>query len=148
MQAIMDIDSLPAHLAQAAVISEDWAKPGSGAPLPAAPAAPARSETRSAPPIELTDPRIKQALAATVAEAPDRSSIPANRQDGLRVPVFGADTPDQYKQFAKDFAYAKVPYCLGDNGLKFQPPKVGPVAFGGLLALPFVLVAKVRGKCK
>jgi hypothetical protein len=117
-------------------------------PAPAKPEAGTAPAGAPAPPIELTDPRIKQAVAATVAEAPDRSNIPANQQAALRGPVFGADMPDQYKQFANDFAYAKVPYCLGNDGLKFQPPKIGPIGFGGLLALPFVVVAKVRGKCK
>jgi hypothetical protein len=147
MQAIMDIEPAAAQVVQTVIISEDWTKPGAAAALPA-PAAPARRETGAAAPIELIDPRIKRAVAATVAEAPDRSSIPANQQVALRGPVLGADTPDQYKQFAKDFAYAKMPYCLGDNGLKFQPPKIGPIGFGGLLALPFVVIAKVRGKCK
>lgn len=63
-------------------------------------------------------------------------------------PEEGAETPEKYKQFAKDFAYAKLPYCLGGAGLKFQPPQIGPITFGGLLALPFVVAAKVRGKCK
>jgi hypothetical protein len=102
----------------------------------------------TSPPIVLSDQRIKQAVAATLAETPDKPAIPANQQDALRGPVFGAETPNKYKQLAKDFAYAKLPYCRGDDSLKFQPPQIGPITFGGLLALPFVVVAKVRGQCK
>jgi hypothetical protein len=155
MQAIMDIDPPAAQVAQAVIVSEDWAAPGArpAPPKPPRAVAPVATESGIAQaaataPVELTDPRIKRAVAATVAETPDRSTLAANQQDGLRPPVFGADTPDQYKRFAEGFAYAKVPYCLGDNGLKFQPAKIGFIGFSGLLALPFVVVAKMRGKCK
>jgi hypothetical protein len=153
----MDIDPPSAQAAPAVVvIIEDWAKPEASAAGRAAGAAPApalspakpAAETAAPAPIVLTAQRIRQAVAATLAETPDRPSIQANRQDGLRDPVFGAETPEKYKQFAKDFAYAKLPYCLGGDGLKFQPPQIGPITFGGLLALPFVVAAKVRGKCK
>jgi hypothetical protein len=93
----------------------------------------------------LTDKRIKEAVGATIAAAPDKDSVPANQQDALRAPMLSAE---QYKKFEKEFAYAKVPYCLGDEGLKFQPPRIGFISFSGLLAVPFVLVAAARGKCK
>jgi hypothetical protein len=154
MPAIMEIGSPAAQATQAIVISENWAQPG-GSPSPPKPVratAPVKPERAIAsappPPIELTDPRIKQAVAATVAEMPVRTDVQANGHDSPSGKVFSTDTPDQYQQFAKDFAHAKLPHCLGDNGLKFQPPTIGPVAFGGLLALPFVVLAKARGKCK
>jgi hypothetical protein len=154
MPGFMDINPPAAQVAQAVVISENWAQSGASPalPKPEKAAGPVTEETGNAPatkpPIELADPRIKRAVAAMVAETPDRSSVPANQHDAVRRPVYGADTPDQYKQFAKDFADAKLPSCLGNNGLKFQPPKIGQVVLGGLLALPFVVAAKVGGKCK
>lgn len=41
------------------------------------------------------------------------------------------------------FDQAQIPSCLHSDGLKFQPTYI----FFGLLALPFVAVAKLRGKC-
>jgi hypothetical protein len=49
----------------------------------------------------------------------------------------------KYEKFAQEFDGAKVPGCLNSDGLKRQPTFI----FGGLLALPFIAVAKVRGKC-
>lgn len=133
------IEASPAagQAAPLAVISEDWASPR---PAPAPPRKPAPA----APAVELTDQRIKEAVAATIAAAPDKDSVPANRQ-GLRAPTLSAD---EYKKLSEGFANAKVPACLGPDGLKLQPPKIGAIGFGGLLALPFLLVAAARGKCK
>jgi hypothetical protein len=50
-------------------------------------------------------------------------------------------------KFALAFAEAKVPDCLHKDGLKRQPPRIGPFVFMGVIALPFVALAKVRGKC-
>ena len=50
---------------------------------------------------------------------------------------------DKYEKFAQDFDEAKVPGCLQADGLKRQPTFI----FGGLLALPFIAVAAIRGKC-
>ena len=129
--------SLPAgQAAPAAVINEDWAAPRPVPPPKPAPAAPA---------VEPTDERIKEAVAATIAATPDKDSVAANQQEALRAPMLSAE---QYKTFEKEFAYAQVPYCLGKSALKFQPPRIGPIVFGGLLGIPFLLVAAVRGKCK
>lgn len=133
------IEASPAagQAAPVAVISEDWAAPR---PVPAPPPKPAPA----APAVELTDQRIKEAVAAAIAAAPDKDSAPANRL-GLRAPTLSAD---EYKKFAEGFANAKVPYCLGPDGLKLQPPKIGAIGFSGLFALPFLLVVAARGKCK
>jgi len=48
-----------------------------------------------------------------------------------------------YETFGRDFSEAKVPDCLHADGLKRQPT----FFLSGLFALPFVAVAKIRGKC-
>jgi hypothetical protein len=61
---------------------------------------------------------------------------------------FGADEHgNAYHAFGAAFAEAKVPDCLREDGLKRQPPRIGFFVFQGVLALPFVALAKVRGKC-
>jgi hypothetical protein len=60
----------------------------------------------------------------------------------------GPRREQKYEQFARDFDEAEVPGCLGPNALKHQPPKIGPIGLGGILALPFLVVAAARGKCK
>ncbi len=134
--------SLPAgQAAPVATIAEDWA-----AERPAPPPLPRPAPEKPAPPaIELTDGRVREAVAATIAEAPDKPNVAANQQPGLRAPTLSAE---QTKNFEKNFAFAKVPYCLGQDSLKFQPPKIGPIVFGGLLGLPFLLMAAARGKCR
>ncbi|UVW29024.1 hypothetical protein [Massilia sp. H6] len=54
---------------------------------------------------------------------------------------------DKYSKFGAAFSEARVPNCLHKDGLKRQPPKIGFFFFQGVLALPFVALAKVRGKC-
>jgi hypothetical protein len=146
MPATIDLSLPAAQAAQAVAISEDWAaadrRPADRRP-PSPPARPAIASKRPAL-VELTDKRIKQAVSETIAAAPDKASTPANQPEALRGAVFSAD---KVQTFTNQFAYAKVPYCLGQDSLKFQPPKLGPVIFGGILAIPFLLVAKVRGKC-
>lgn len=141
---VMSVEvSLPAgQAAPVAVISEDWAAPR---PAPPPPAPLLQKKAPAAPAVELTDKRIKEAVAATIAATPEKDDVPANQQPGLRAPVLSAE---QYKTFEKEFSYAEVPYCLGANALKFQPPKVGPIVFGGILGIPFLLLAAARGKCK
>lgn len=141
MQATVPAVPPPAPVEPAVVVRADWAAP----PPPAAPIA-AAPGSKTAPAVPLTDPAIQQAVSATLAEIPDRETTPANRQTALLAPVFTANR--QNEEFAKQFAYAKIPYCLGNGGLKFQPPAIGPIVFGGLLAIPFVVAAKLRGKCK
>jgi len=40
-----------------------------------------------------------------------------------------------------------VPECLREDGLKRQPPRILFFGFQGMLAFPFVALAKIRGKC-
>ena len=90
------------------------------------------------------DPRVtRAAIREIVAESNAKEGIAAaQRFSG------GPGREDKYAQFARDFDDAEVPGCLGQNALKHQPPKIGPIGVGGILALPFLVVAAARGKCK
>lgn len=62
--------------------------------------------------------------------------------------VFGTSSEDDsYARFGAAFAEAKVPDCLREDGLKRQPPRILFFGFQGVLAFPFVALAKIRGKC-
>jgi hypothetical protein len=54
----------------------------------------------------------------------------------------------KYETFQDAAEFASIPNCIGPDALKHDPPKVGPVALGGLLALPFLAHAALTGKCK
>lgn len=81
----------------------------------------------------LTNDVIRQAVKEALA---DDKKDQRQRQDT----VLGAE---RYENFSRDFSEAKVPDCLHGDGLKYQPT----FFLGGVLALPFVLVAAARGKC-
>lgn len=104
-----------------AVVAEDWA----------APPPPDQSALRRV---------IKQGIEAEKAMALTRS-----KEQAIPRRFTASSRPDQdkYEKFADEFHEAKVPGCLGPDGLKRQPTFI----FGGLLALPFVAVAALRGKC-
>jgi hypothetical protein len=96
--------------------------PGAGSALPAAPLR-----------AQLTSDVIKGAVKETLASEKKEQKQP-------RGAVLGGE---KYENFSREFSEAKVPDCLHSDGLKRQPT----FFLGGLLALPFVLVAAVRGKC-
>ncbi len=105
----------------AAVIPEDWA---------AAPA-PDRTLVRRA---------VKESIEAekTLAVAQSKEkAIP------VRFTASSYGEQDKYEKFADGFEAAKVPGCLQPDGLKRQSTLI----FRGLLALPFIAVAAIRGKC-
>jgi len=54
---------------------------------------------------------------------------------------------DAHAGFTRAVDAARVPGCLNTDALKHQPPKIGAIDFGGLMALPFWLTAIARGKC-
>ena len=92
---------------------------------------------------QLTQSMIRDAVRAVLAEeaqARDAQPQPAMQQVTIR-----ADR--RYEQFATAFAEAKVPDCLHPDGLKRQPTNIGPIGVVGVYALPFVAIAKLRGKC-
>ena len=57
-------------------------------------------------------------------------------------------TKGQYDDFHAQMDFATVPGCLNSDGLKHDPPKIGPIGVGGYLAIPFVVHAAITGKCK
>ncbi len=98
--------------------------------------------TPPAPAPALTQAMISAAVRETLAEekrAQAESGQPAMQQVTIRA--------DKYEQFAAAFSEAKVPDCLHPDGLKRQPTNIGPVGVVGMYALPFVAIAKLRGKC-
>ena len=48
----------------------------------------------------------------------------------------------------QSFRDADIPSCMTPEAFRFEPPRIGPFAFGGLLAAPFLLHAIVTGKCR
>lgn len=98
--------------------------------------------TPPAPAPVLTQAMISAAVRDTLAEekrAQAESGQPAMQQVTIRA--------DKYEQFAAAFSEAKVPDCLHPDGLKRQPTNLGPIGVVGVYALPFVAIAKLRGKC-
>jgi len=95
-----------------------------------------------APAPTLTQAMISAAVRETLAEekrAQAESGQPAMQQVTIRA--------DKYEQFVAAFSEAKVPDCLHPDGLKRQPTNLGPIGVVGVYALPFVAIAKLRGKC-
>jgi|GEM_PF-2412866 len=66
-------------------------------------------------------------------------TAPGTRRDGF--------SSAQRRMLDQRFEQARTPGCLRADGLKNQSTSIGPIGLGGLLALPMVAVAAVRGKC-
>ena len=111
----------PAAAQQAPVVPENWA---------------------AAPPPEkaMIQRAIKESFEEELAIEKARSKEAAIPQ---RYTASSEPETDKYERFETTFAAAKVPGCLQAEGLKRQPT----FFLGGLLALPFIAVAAVRGKC-
>ena len=97
----------------------------------------------------LTDAAIHQAIHDTLAEADrqaaaERQAV-ANKQMQPGVAPGGVVYRGNVEAdvLSAAFDQGQIPDCLHPDGLKFQPTYI----FFGLLALPFVAVAKMRGKC-
>jgi hypothetical protein len=85
----------------------------------------------------LDEEAIRKAVRETLAETP----VPAqDRGPALR--------GDAYEKFERKFDDARLPSCWQPDAMKHQPPRIGPIAVGGILALPFWGAAIVTGKCK
>jgi hypothetical protein len=79
----------------------------------------------------------KETIRAAIAASPDKGPAPGRSETGAL-----SGTP--YEKFSKDFAGARLPDCLHSEGLKYQPT----FFLNGVLALPFIAVAKLRGVCR
>lgn len=125
-------------LCGAALLAAGFAGAQTPTPVPAPVVATASSTLPAAP--QLTQPMIRDAVHAVLAEeAKAAEGQPVMQQVTIRA--------DKYEKFAAAFSEAKVPDCLHEDGLKRQPTNLGPIGLGGILALPFMAVAKMRGKC-
>jgi len=102
------------------------------------PAKAAAAQAPALPTVPLRARLDRDAIRAAIAD------LPAEPRDTAR--SFGAAVPDTTprENFARDFANARLPDCLHADGLKNQPT----FFLGGVLALPFIAVAKVRGVCR
>jgi hypothetical protein len=107
---------------------------GAAEPVPHSPTTPSTGDLRS----RLTDKVISQAIRETLAETKDTPQ--RHEADVL--------SADKYQAFSEQFNEARIPDCLHSDGLKHQPAQIGPIGFGGMIALPFLALAKIRGKCQ
>jgi hypothetical protein len=85
----------------------------------------------------LTGKVLRDAVRETLAEPLDNPR--RHEADTIR--------GNRYTEFAQQFSEARVPDCLHGDALKRQPPRIGPIGFSDLYAVPFVVLAKIRGKC-
>lgn len=104
----------------------------------AAPPAPTPTVRPARPPLDLSDRVIRKAIA-DAREAPTRS-MPAA--------VYGTSTSPRQSRIDAAFAQATIPQCLREDALRFDPPTLGPIGFGGFLSAPWVLHAMASGKCR
>lgn len=71
-------------------------------------------------------------------------AVPAEKESAPRRNEADVLSATPYQHFSKDFAGARLPDCLHSDGLKHQPT----FFLGGVLALPFIAVARLRGVCR
>lgn len=140
---------MPVHLASgmlaAALLAQDHA------PVPAAPAnstASANAATVSenwARPVAPSPEEIRRAVRASIEEERELAGKAA-RDAAIPVPYRASSEPKrtQYEKFEEQFIDAKVPGCFRPDGFKRQPTPF----FTGIEALVlFMPIAALRGKC-
>lgn len=96
-----------------------------------APVVPSQTVIRRAVRESILDEKELAIAASKAAAIPERYTMSSH------------PTLTKYERFEQGFAAAKIPGCLQRDGLKHQPTFI----FGGLLALPFIPIAALRGKC-
>ncbi len=88
------------------------------------------------------DPLVAHALRQTIADIKSQEDAEASATRHDTYNIYRHRQNGQQK-FELMFADSKVPGCLRPDGLKRQSTLI----FGGLLAIPFIAVAALRGKC-
>lgn len=84
----------------------------------------------------------RDAIRAAIADLPAEPEPNPRRREADTVGDTLSAMP--YQAFSQDFARARLPNCLQSEGLKNQPT----FFLNGVLALPFIAVAKLRGVCR
>jgi hypothetical protein len=110
-------------------------------PVGAEPAAAPASASKPAPPAPSVPLRArldKDTIRAAIEADPAGKDATPRRNEADTLSA----TP--YDHFSKAFAGARLPDCLHADGLKRQPT----FFLSGVLALPFIAVARVRGVCR
>jgi hypothetical protein len=101
-------------------------------------------------PLFRTEDLVKQIAREVIAQQALEAA--ATRPDTAGV-ISAVPNNDKYAVFAVKFAQARTPDCLGPDGLKFNPPVIanirgfGPIMVSGIYAIPWVVAAKLKGKC-
>jgi hypothetical protein len=127
-----------------------WTQLAMAAPAPsaeaAAPTAPVVAPDWAAParPIAADKALIRRAIKQSFDEE-EAIALAKSKEAAIpqRYSVSSEPDRDNFEKFEIAFEDAKVPGCLRSDGLKRQSTFI----FGQLLALPFIAVAAVRGKC-
>ncbi|MFC4930836.1 hypothetical protein [Massilia sp. GCM10023247] len=88
----------------------------------------------------------RDAIRAAIAGLPEETEPDPRRSIAGATGDTASDTisATPYRSFSQDFAKARLPDCLHSEGLKNQPT----FFLSGVLALPFIGVAKLRGVCR
>ena len=98
------------------------------------------AERSAAPRADIVRQSVREAIAEHDEEARQHAEpVRRHENDTLR--------GDAHERFDQRMEEARVPGCLRPDGLKNQPTGIGPFQLVGLLALPMVAVAALRGKC-
>jgi hypothetical protein len=111
-------------------------------PVSAEPASAPASASKAAPPGPSATPLRARLDKDTIRAAIE--AVPAGKDATPRRNEADTLSATPYDHFSKDFAGARLPDCLHADGLKRQPT----FFLSGVLALPFIAVARVRGVCR
>jgi hypothetical protein len=103
-------------------------------------------ERQDAEPAKLPEPALRLRLTDDVIRKAIRETLDDSRENQSAHDI-GMLRGNRYELFERRFDDSKVPSCLHADALKLQPAQIGPVGIGGIYALPFLMLAAIRGKC-